>query len=294
MALRLIKPNKSLKFINLPDNLDPDDYIKNYGLENFKKLVNQAVPLTNLVWDSCMNVSDINTPEGRSGFESELRKKVNLIKDLSIKKHYGLIFKQYLDELFYKKNTVNSYNKNNFYKDNFVKKGFASSNLKTSILGSGGQLPSDLEALIISGVFLFPELVIKSFEKLELANFKNSKLKEISDNLLLFEKKDDNDLSVDLLKDYIKSNYQSFSEENLKFANKFWVNQKNKDFKEISKLWLEILSDDQHIKSLEKDIQDNKGKIDNEDDERRFIELIKDKDSSIRMIEEKYGKEENQ
>ena len=294
LALRLIKPNKSLKFINLPDNLDPDDYIKNYGLENFKKLVNQAVPLTNLVWDSCMNVSDINTPEGRSGFESELRKKVNLIKDLSIKKHYGLIFKQYLDELFYKKNTVNSYNKNNFYKDNFVKKGFASSNLKTSILGSGGQLPSDLEALIISGVFLFPELVIKSFEKLELANFKNSKLKEISDNLLLFEKKDDNDLSVDLLKDYIKSNYQSFSEENLKFANKFWVNQKNKDFKEISKLWLEILSDDQHIKSLEKDIQDNKGKIDNEDDERRFIELIKDKDSSIRMIEEKYGKEENQ
>jgi hypothetical protein len=111
---------------------------------------------------------------------------------------------------------------------------------------------------------------------------------------LLFEKKDDNDLSVDLLKDYIKSNYQSFSEENLKFANKFWVNQKNKDFKEISKLWLEILSDDQHIKSLEKDIQDNKSKIDNEDDERRFIELIKDKDSSIRMIEEKYGKEENQ
>ena len=54
------------------------------------------------------------------------------------------------------------------------------------------------------------------------------------------------------------------------------------------------MSDDQHIKSLEKDIQDNKGKIDNEDDERRFIELIKDKDSSIRMIEEKYGKEENQ
>ena len=52
-----------------------------------------------------MTVSDINTPEGRSGFESELRKKVNLIKDLSIKKHYGLIFKQYLDEYGLKLNT---------------------------------------------------------------------------------------------------------------------------------------------------------------------------------------------
>ena len=75
-----------------------------------------------------MSISDIKTPEGRSGFESELRKKINLIKDSSIKKHYGLIFKQYLDELFYKKTINTSYNKNNF-----VKKGFRSSNLKTSI-----------------------------------------------------------------------------------------------------------------------------------------------------------------
>ena len=125
-----------------------------------------------------MNISDINTPEGRSGFESELRKKINLINDSSIKKHYGLIFKQYLDDLFYKKTINTSYNKNIF-----VKKGFASSNLKTSKLASGGELPSDLEALIVSGVFLFPELIANFFEKFELADFKNSKLKEIRDNL---------------------------------------------------------------------------------------------------------------
>ena len=117
LALKLLKPNKSLKFINLPNNLDPDDFVKSYGLESFSKLVDQAIPLTNIVWDSCMNISDINTPEGRSGFENALRKKINLIKDSSIKKHYGLIFKQYLDELFYKKSSTNSY-----YKGNFVKK----------------------------------------------------------------------------------------------------------------------------------------------------------------------------
>ena len=289
LALKLLKPNKSLRFISLPNDLDPDDYIKSFGLESFLKLVSNASPLTNIVWDSCMSISDIKTPEGRSGFESELRKKINLIKDSSIKKHYGLIFKQYLDELFYKKTINTSYNKNNF-----VKKGFRSSNLKTSILASGGELPSDLEALILSGVFLFPELIAKFFEKLELADFKNSKLKEIRDNLLMLEKKDDGDLSIDLLKDYIKNNYKGFSDDNLKFANRFWLNQKNKDFREISKVWLEILSDDQHIKSLERDIQDNKSKISNEDDERRFIELIKDRDNSIKSIEEKYGKEESQ
>ena len=289
LALKLLKPNKSLRFISLPNDLDPDDYIKSFGLESFLKLVSNASPLTNIVWDSCMSISDIKTPEGRSGFESELRKKINLIKDSSIKKHYGLIFKQYLDELFYKKTINTSYNKNNS-----VKKGFRSSNLKTSILASGGELPSDLEALILSGVFLFPELIAKFFEKLELADFKNSKLKEIRDNLLMLEKKDDGDLGIDLLKDYIKNNYKGFSDDNLKFANRFWLNQKNKDFREISKVWLEILSDDQHIKSLERDIQDNKSKISNEDDERRFIELIKDRDNSIKSIEEKYGKEESQ
>jgi hypothetical protein len=46
----------------------------------------------------------------------------------------------------------------------------------------------------VSGVFLFPELITNFFEKFELADFKNSKLKEIRDNLLMFEKKDDGDL----------------------------------------------------------------------------------------------------
>jgi hypothetical protein len=110
----------------------------------------------------------------------------------------------------------------------------------------------------------------------------------------MLRKKEDGGLGIDLLKDYIKINYKSFSEDNLKFANTFWLNQKNKDFNEIKKLWLEILSDDQHIKSLEKDIKDNIDRIDNEDDERRFIELIKNKDNSIKLIEEKYGKEENE
>ena len=39
--------------------------------------------------------------------------------------------------------------------------------IKNSILGSGGQLPSDLEALVISGILIFPELIQKHFEILE-------------------------------------------------------------------------------------------------------------------------------
>ena len=46
---------------------------------------------------------------------------------------------------------------------------------------------------------------------------------------------------------------------------------------QISKVWLEILKDDQHIKSLIKDIETSKDEIKNEEDERRFIDLIENK-----------------
>ena len=103
IALKLLKPNKTLRFINLPDNLDPDDYIKNNGLENFNKYIKNASPLTVIIWDSCLQESNIETPEGKAGFETLLRRKLNLISDKSIKKHYGLLFKEMLDKFFYSK-----------------------------------------------------------------------------------------------------------------------------------------------------------------------------------------------
>ena len=61
------------------------------------------------------------------------------------------------------------------------------------------------------------------------------------------------------------------------------------NFDQISEVWLEILKDDQHIKSLIKDIETSKDEIKNEEDERRFIDLIKNKDKAIKLITEKYG-----
>ena len=64
------------------------------------------------------------------------------------------------------------------------------------------------------------------------------------------------------------------------------------NFDQISEVWLEILKDDQHIKSLIKDIETSKDEIKNEEDERRFIDLIKNKDKAIKLITEKYGQKE--
>ena len=288
IALKLLKPNKTLRFINLPDNLDPDDYIKNNGLENFNKYIKNASPLTAIIWDSCLQESNIETPEGKAGFETLLRRKLNLISDKSIKKHYGLLFMEMLDKFFYskkfdKKISKFGYNEKGSRKFNNPLK------IKNSILGSGGQLPSDLEALVISGILIFPRLIKKHFEILESFQIENLRLRDIRDNLLGFIKKDYSELNIDLIKEFVQKNYQTFFEKDLRFANIFWQKKEGINFDQISKVWLEILKDDQHIKSLIKDIETSKDEIKNEEDEKRFIDLIENKDKAIKLITEKYG-----
>ena len=288
IALKLLKPNKTLRFINLPDNLDPDDYIKNNGLENFNKYIKNASPLTVIIWDSCLQESNIETPEGKAGFETLLRRKLNLISDKSIKKHYGLLFKEMLDKFFYSKKFDKKISKFN-YNERISRKFNNPLKIKNSILGSGGQLPSDLEALVISGILIFPRLIKKHFEILESFQIENLRLRDIRDNLLVFIKKDYSELNIDLIKEFVQKNYQTFFEKDLRFANIFWQKKEGINFDQISKVWLEILKDDQHIKSLIKDIETSKDEIKNEEDERRFIDLIKNKDKAIKLITEKYG-----
>ena len=288
IALKLLKPNKTLRFINLPDNLDPDDYIKNNGLENFNKYIKNASPLTVIIWDSCLQESNIKTPEGKAGFETLLRRKLNLISDKSIKRHYGLLFKEMLDKYFYSKKFDKKISKFN-YNERISRKFNNPLKIKNSILGSGGQLPSDLEALVISGILIFPRLIKKHFEILESFQIENLRLRDIRDNLLVFIKKDYSELNIDLIKEFVQKNYQTFFEKDLRFANIFWQKKEGINFDQISEVWLEILKDDQHIKSLIKDIETSKDEIKNEEDERRFIDLIKNKDKAIKLITEKYG-----
>ena len=192
-----------------------------------------------------------------------------------------------LDEFFYEKKIPRL---NNNIKS--TKQFKNQSNIKSSILGVGGQLPSDLEALVISGILTFPQLIKKHFETLESFDIQNLRLKDIRDNVLTFVKKEYIDLDIDLLKEFIEKNYQTFFQKDLKFANKFWKKKEGIDFDIISTIWVEILKDDQHIKNLSRDISVSKKEIKNEDDERRFIGLIDNKDKAIKLITEKYGEKE--
>ena len=124
---------------------------------------------------------------------------------------------------------------------------------------------------------------------MESLNIENLRLIDIRDNVLAFVKKDYSELDIDLLKEFVQEKYQTFFEKDLRFANIFWQKKEGNNFDEISEAWLEILRDDQHIKSLSYEIDTIKDEIKNEEDEKRFISLINNKDKAIKLITKKYG-----
>lgn len=65
--------NISPRIINLPENLDPDDFIKKFGLSDFNKLINKSMTSIDFKINQKKSKYDINNYEG----------KINFIKDLS-------------------------------------------------------------------------------------------------------------------------------------------------------------------------------------------------------------------
>lgn len=66
-ALPHLKDGKSLHFLLLPENHDPDSYIRAYGKSQFEDaLLHQSKPLSIYFWDSLTARMDLNTQEGKA------------------------------------------------------------------------------------------------------------------------------------------------------------------------------------------------------------------------------------
>jgi len=101
LALPLLSESNSLFFINMPDGLDPDDYLKKYGeaaLRNF--LDEQKMPLVRLLWNREYNSAPTDTPEQKAGFDKRIRSLLASIQDKDIQRYYAETLKQWRWEAF--------------------------------------------------------------------------------------------------------------------------------------------------------------------------------------------------
>jgi DNA primase len=85
-ALSWASDTRSIKFLFLPDNHDPDSYIREQGQAAFQKAVEQATPLSRFLRQASQADCDLDTPEGRARMASQARPLWSLMPDGALKR----------------------------------------------------------------------------------------------------------------------------------------------------------------------------------------------------------------
>ncbi len=65
--------NKTIKFLFLPSEHDPDSYVREFGTEAFGKLVQDAMPLSQFLLREVMDGNDLNAAEGRARMQFDAK-----------------------------------------------------------------------------------------------------------------------------------------------------------------------------------------------------------------------------
>jgi DNA primase len=65
-SLEQVADDKTIAFLFLPSEDDPDSYVRAHGAEAFRKLARQAMPLTDFLLQELKTGKDLTTAEGRS------------------------------------------------------------------------------------------------------------------------------------------------------------------------------------------------------------------------------------
>lgn len=87
-ALPLLKPGKSLCFVELPPGEDPDTLILDQGAGALREHLTRARPLVDLVWQLEMGANPADTPERQARLEQQIEQIVRRIQDAAVQRAY--------------------------------------------------------------------------------------------------------------------------------------------------------------------------------------------------------------
>lgn len=100
VALPLLEAGKSLRFAIMPEGMDPDDLIRASGAAAMQDRLDQAQPMVRLLWQRAIEGRVFDSPERKAGLDKALREKIMLIRDPSLRSHYGQEINQLRRTLF--------------------------------------------------------------------------------------------------------------------------------------------------------------------------------------------------
>lgn len=189
-ALPLLKAGYSLQFAFLPDKMDPDEYLKAHGRDEFLKVVHETMPLRDLLWKKTVDEKPAATPEQKALIEKNIKEEVAKIGDESVRNYY---IQDMQNRIYHELGKGSWRSKNESFRS--ATKGEKSYRSeyrrdyqrqpempKVSLVGSIKTNLDDLVATyIISALYCYPVLMDEYEERLLSFEIKNPKLKALFD-----------------------------------------------------------------------------------------------------------------
>lgn len=87
-VLPILKAGYSLKYVFLPDKMDPDEFLKAKGAEEYEKAIANTMPLADLLWRKNIQAQLTNTPEQKAMFEKNIYEEIAKITDEKVRGYY--------------------------------------------------------------------------------------------------------------------------------------------------------------------------------------------------------------
>ncbi len=100
--LPVLNVGYSFKFSFLPNGKDPDDVLRDDGIDAFKHLIDQALPFWDVLWRSQVEQANLSTPDGQAVLEKQLTDKIMTIGDEKVRWRYRKAAQIHLPDLFWR------------------------------------------------------------------------------------------------------------------------------------------------------------------------------------------------
>ncbi len=244
--LEFLVPGKSFKFIRLPENYDPDSFLKKWNKKAFQDLMNKSYDLSDLIWQIILESIGKTTPEFIALLDEKIRFYSSKISNKKVSdEYYRFLIKKKNDYLW------NIKSKKRFKK-------FTKEKIQEFIN----------EKLIVIFMLFETKLVQKHLEEISEIKFQNSDLNKTKD--FFFRKIYLENLKVDsdLLKN-LKNNF--FSKEEVDSLKKTHIANLNENEKAV---FLQQILTNLKLPELQNEVNRLKELISNTNDNKKQTDLI--------------------
>lgn len=264
-ALPILRAGYSLKFMFLPDKMDPDEFLKAKGRDEFLKLMRQTTPLMQLLWDKNTRNIPAQTPEQKALIEKNIMEEVSKIQDEKVRGYYVQEMQKRIYETYGRGSLRPQRSKSTFKKTTHIGPPIRDVDLR----------------FILAGVLLFPDL-INDFEE-RLLTFDISKFTLF--NLLhaaidMFHEDEDTDSAT--LMEKLKSNGY---DKQLSGLWEIGMLKSQKPFVNDIKRQINTLLAAVQVKQLNQDINEYKLKLDkdtaSDEDYQRYLALTAERNQLL-------------